>query len=145
MNSTVGRFLSKDPVWHMNRYPYVGNNPVRLRDPNGLYFWLDILGGAKIVDCPCTSTYYDPEYEDEYGWKCSKVCDLNSDNKCAVALGGPSGIKCTCRYRCFIVCSDPDSEDIEYGIDFEYSHEDCPHWPISSWEMHGRTLANICF
>lgn len=31
----LGRFLSEDPVWGTNLYPYCGNNPVSNIDPNG--------------------------------------------------------------------------------------------------------------
>jgi len=37
----VGRFISRDPLWHLTRravqlYPYVGNNPATFVDPSGL-------------------------------------------------------------------------------------------------------------
>lgn len=38
-NPAIGRFASEDPLRFdagMNFYPYVGNNPVLYRDPNGL-------------------------------------------------------------------------------------------------------------
>ncbi len=31
----IGRFLSEDPIWSTNLYPYVGNNPIMGVDPNG--------------------------------------------------------------------------------------------------------------
>ncbi|MCK4642400.1 RHS repeat-associated core domain-containing protein [bacterium] len=37
MDSSVGRFGSKDPILYLNLYRYVGNNPMRLRDPSGMY------------------------------------------------------------------------------------------------------------
>jgi RHS repeat-associated protein len=34
---TIGRFLSEDPIWNTNLYPYVENNPITGIDPKGLY------------------------------------------------------------------------------------------------------------
>ena len=33
---TIGRFLSEDPIWSTNLYPYVDNNPIIGIDPKGL-------------------------------------------------------------------------------------------------------------
>lgn len=32
---TIGRFISEDPVWNTNLYPYADNNPLMCIDPNG--------------------------------------------------------------------------------------------------------------
>ena len=32
---TTGRFVSEDPVWALNLYPYVENNPIMMIDPKG--------------------------------------------------------------------------------------------------------------
>lgn len=33
---SIGRFISEDPIWHLNLYPYADNNPVMGIDPKGL-------------------------------------------------------------------------------------------------------------
>jgi RHS repeat-associated protein len=37
-NPDVGRFLTEDPIWATNLYPYAGNNPVMNVDPSGESF-----------------------------------------------------------------------------------------------------------
>ena len=45
----VGRFLSRDPIPFLQRYAYVGGNPVNLTDPSGAYAMVPPLRGEKLV------------------------------------------------------------------------------------------------
>lgn len=36
---TIGRFISEDPIWSTNLYPYTGNNPIMGIDPEGELSW----------------------------------------------------------------------------------------------------------
>jgi RHS repeat-associated protein len=46
---TIGRFLTEDPLWSTNRYPYGDNNPISRIDPTGMfaesYIAKEIFGG----------------------------------------------------------------------------------------------------
>ena len=37
-DDTIGRFLSEDPIWSTNLYPYADNNPITRIDPSGYIF-----------------------------------------------------------------------------------------------------------
>jgi RHS repeat-associated protein len=49
-DSSVGRFINKDPLATPNRYSYSSNNPVLLTDPSGMYSFSDFWNS------PVTST-----------------------------------------------------------------------------------------
>jgi RHS repeat-associated protein len=46
---TLGRFLSQDPVFSVNPYPYVKNNPANMLDPTGATVGGVIRGGIACV------------------------------------------------------------------------------------------------
>ena len=43
----IGHFLSEDPIWSTNLYPYANNNPIMKFDPNGE--WTQLVGFAGIL------------------------------------------------------------------------------------------------
>lgn len=43
---TIGRFISEDPIWNLNLYPYADNNPIMKIDPKGEFS--EILGQASM-------------------------------------------------------------------------------------------------
>ena len=45
---TIGRFLSEDPVWNTNLYPYANNNPITNIDPNGKVY-AEIMAGLEYM------------------------------------------------------------------------------------------------
>jgi len=48
-DAEIGRFLSEDPIWHTNLYPYADNNPLVHVDPNGEVA-TNIMDVYKIMD-----------------------------------------------------------------------------------------------
>ena len=48
---TVGRFMSEDPVWSTNLYPYADNNPNTMIDPDGrIFFTAAIVVGLAVSE-----------------------------------------------------------------------------------------------
>ena len=45
----TGRFISEDPIWATNLYPFAGNNPVNRIDPKGEDFVSDFNNGSASV------------------------------------------------------------------------------------------------
>lgn len=43
MDSSVGRFNSKDPILYLNLYRYVANNPMHYFDPWGYFPWKEVI------------------------------------------------------------------------------------------------------
>lgn len=55
---SVGRFLTQDPVWSQNLYPYSGNNPISNIDRNGK--WLETVGDVASLASSGITLYHDP-------------------------------------------------------------------------------------
>ena len=67
MDAASGRFLSEDPVWGENLYPYAENNPVINIDPRGLYNE-PMYGAGNVVETPKSNAKAPPKriYNDPY-------------------------------------------------------------------------------
>jgi len=67
---TIGRFLSEDPIWSTNLYPYANNNPIAFFDADGhsAVFAGAIYGGIKAL--PGAGVKAVSSFKDVYlGWK----------------------------------------------------------------------------
>jgi RHS repeat-associated protein len=49
-NPSLGRFMSRDPVFHLNLYRYANNNPIALKDPFGEDTRSDVLKKLKELE-----------------------------------------------------------------------------------------------
>lgn len=47
---TTGRFVSEDPIWHLNLYPYADNNPVMGIDPKGELTEYEKKANKKLIE-----------------------------------------------------------------------------------------------
>lgn len=67
---TMGRFLSEDPVWAMNLYPYADNNPITKTDPKGenwmFSFGLNRLEDWSVEEAKTQQEWWTQKYIDEY-------------------------------------------------------------------------------
>ncbi|MBI2724142.1 MAG: RHS repeat-associated core domain-containing protein [Chloroflexi bacterium] len=60
----LGRFLTRDPMPFVQRYAYVGNNPVNLNDPSGLCDWAELCAPSPSFGIPLPSVPDDIEWPD---------------------------------------------------------------------------------
>ena len=89
---TIGRFISEDPIWSTNLYPYTENNPIMGIDPEGELSWsigdykgeVTHYGGEDQVlmtgpGYPYYGTYYN--FEDELTGDMGKIMDVLREAK----------------------------------------------------------------
>ncbi|HNU34810.1 MAG TPA: RHS repeat-associated core domain-containing protein [Bacteroidia bacterium] len=83
-DGNIGRFISEDPKWDINLFPYADNNPVTKIDPNGeVAFLVPLLGaaGSSIA----TGYLYAKASGQEYTWKHAAL-----DGALGIATAGAS-------------------------------------------------------
>lgn len=56
---SIGRFLTEDPIWSTNLYPYADNNPINRIDPEGkLAFLIPLAFAATEITLSAIDLYY---------------------------------------------------------------------------------------
>ncbi len=64
-DAKLGRFLTQDPIWSTNLYPYAENNPISKSDING-EFWNYVVGAAVNVGIGYATAALTGQ---DYSWK----------------------------------------------------------------------------
>lgn len=80
---TIGRFLSEDPIWHLNLYPYVDNNPVNYIDCLGATTNSITIGGEGSLSFLGGSVTYGVAVDDKGAIAVTKTtkADINTTPK----------------------------------------------------------------